>query len=84
MYLIKRKRDGRPIAGIFAPIKTEEMARAVLARWKYNWPDDQFTIEDARRAQGVAHKRKEPARRAQGRRGAGQKGLAPRLFAAYN
>jgi hypothetical protein len=53
MYLIKRKRDGRPIAGIFAPIKTEEMARAVLARWQYNWPDDQFTIEDARGAQGA-------------------------------
>ena len=53
MYLIKRKRDGRPIAGIFAPIKTEEMARAVLARWQYNWPDEQFTIEDARGAQGT-------------------------------
>lgn len=53
MYLIKRKRDGRPIAGIFAPIKTEEMARAVLARWQYNWPEDQFTIEDARGPQGA-------------------------------
>jgi hypothetical protein len=67
MYLIKRKRDGRPIAGIFAPIKTEEMARAVLARWQYNWPDEQFTIEDARGPQAAGRRPQAAGRRPQGR-----------------
>jgi hypothetical protein len=44
MYLIKRKKDGRLIAGVFYPIKTESEARAVLARWQYNCPTEQFII----------------------------------------
>ena len=53
MYLIRRERDGRLIAGIFAPINTEEQARAVLARWEYNWPHERFTLEDKTGAQGA-------------------------------
>jgi hypothetical protein len=56
MYLIKRERDGRLVSGIFAPIKTEHQARAVLARWEYNWPGEQFTIERAAGPQGSARR----------------------------
>jgi len=45
MYLIKRKRDGQIMAGIFYPIKTEDEAQAVSARWQYNYPAERFTIE---------------------------------------
>ena len=53
MYLIRRERDGRLIAGVFAPINTEEQARAVLARWEHNWPHERFIIEQAGGAQGA-------------------------------
>ena len=52
MYLIRRERDGRLIAGVFIPIDTEEQARAVLARWECNWPHERFVIENAGGAQG--------------------------------
>jgi len=53
VYLIRRERDGRLIAGVFAPITNEEQARAVLARWEYNWPHERFIIEQAGGAQGA-------------------------------
>ena len=47
MYLIRRERDGRPIAGIFYPIKTEAEALAVLARWQHNCPGESFVVVQA-------------------------------------
>lgn len=44
-YIIRRTKDNRPIAGIFAPITTMEMAERTLRIWQNNCPKDSFHIE---------------------------------------
>lgn len=46
MFIIRRKRDNRPIAGIFMTIKTIEQAQRTLEQWQYNYPTETFYIEE--------------------------------------
>lgn len=46
LYVIRRG-GGAPVAGVFAPIKTIELARATLARWQHNHPGEEFYISIA-------------------------------------
>jgi hypothetical protein len=45
MFVIRRTRDQRPIAGIFTQIKTPAMAERILAQWQHNYPQETFHIE---------------------------------------
>jgi|TARA_R110000796_G_scaffold123104_2_gene237393 hypothetical protein len=45
MYIIRRTRDRRPIAGIFMPITTKTMALRTLAQWQHNYPTEDFHID---------------------------------------
>jgi hypothetical protein len=42
---IIRNSKGRPIAGVFMPLKNREQAERVLAQWQYNYPQETFHIE---------------------------------------
>lgn len=44
-YIVRRKRDQRPIAGVFMPIHSQSMAERILAEWQANYPTDTFQIE---------------------------------------
>jgi len=44
-YLVKTK-EGRPIAGIFMPIRTQEMAERIRLQWEHNCPNQSFIIEE--------------------------------------
>lgn len=45
-YFIRRKRDSRIIAGIFAPINSLIMAENVLKKWQHNFPSESFHITE--------------------------------------
>jgi hypothetical protein len=45
MFIIRRTRDQRPIAGIFIPIRSKTMAERILAEWQHNYPQETFHIE---------------------------------------
>jgi hypothetical protein len=45
-YQVIRTPDGRPIAGIFLPIRTRAMAERVLAEWQHNHPNTSFEIKE--------------------------------------
>ena len=42
---IIRNSKGRPIAGLFMPLRNMEQAQRVLAQWQYNYPQETFHIE---------------------------------------
>jgi len=42
---IIRNSKGRPIAGLFMPLRNMEQAQRVLRQWQYNYPQETFHIE---------------------------------------
>ena len=42
---IIRNSKGRPIAGLFMPLRDMEQAQRVLTQWQYNYPQETFHIE---------------------------------------
>ena len=44
-YIIRRERDRRPIAGVFADIRSLEMAERIRLEWQANHPNDSFLVE---------------------------------------
>ena len=45
LFQIKTE-EGRPIAGIFTPIKTREMAERIRLQWEHNYPNQKFIITE--------------------------------------
>ena len=42
---IIRNSKGRPIAGVFMPLRDMAQAERVLRQWQYNYPQETFHIE---------------------------------------
>jgi len=45
-YYVRRLKDNRLVAGLFLPLKTKEIANRMLKQWQYNFPNDEFFIEE--------------------------------------